>query len=149
WILPLGAAEPPSPATSFMMIFSSGGGGEAIDGYTGATLLDTFKQQRGGLQVNEFLARSPLAGGWSALGWEWVNLGFVTGGLYLLWRRIITWQIPVAMLLTLALLAALFHDGGSSASGGSPLMHLFAGGTMLGAFFIATDPVTAAASPRG
>jgi electron transport complex protein RnfD len=47
------------------------------------------------------------------------------------------------------LLALLFHDGGSSASHGSPLMHLFGGATMLGAFFIATDPVTAATTPRG
>ena len=56
---------------------------------------------------------------------------------------------PVAMLASLALLSALFYDGGSSASGGSPLFHLLSGATMFGAFFIVTDPVTSAVSNRG
>ncbi|MGV3593015.1 MAG: RnfABCDGE type electron transport complex subunit G, partial [Gammaproteobacteria bacterium] len=67
----------------------------------------------------------------------------------LLYRGLITWHIPAAMLAALASCALLFHDGGSSASHGSPLFHLFSGGTMLGAFFIATDPVTSAATTRG
>ena len=46
-------------------------------------------------------------------------------------------------------MAALFNDGGSSASGGSPLFHLLSGATMFGAFFIVTDPVTSAVSVRG
>ncbi len=49
----------------------------------------------------------------------------------------------------LALMAALFYDGGSSASGGSPLFHLLSGATMFGAFFIITDPVSSAVSIRG
>ena len=46
-------------------------------------------------------------------------------------------------------MALLFYDGGSSASHGSPFLHLFGGATMLGAFFIATDPVSASTTPRG
>ena len=53
------------------------------------------------------------------------------------------------MLATLTLLSALFYDGGSSASGGSPLFHLLSGATMFGAFFIITDPVSSAVSLRG
>jgi electron transport complex protein RnfD len=53
------------------------------------------------------------------------------------------------MLAALALMAALFNDGGSSASGGSPLFHLLSGATMFGAFFIVTDPVSSAVSVRG
>jgi electron transport complex protein RnfD len=53
------------------------------------------------------------------------------------------------MLVSLAFWAAVFYDGGSSSSLGSPLMHLFAGGTMLAAFFIVTDPVTAPRSKQG
>ena len=53
------------------------------------------------------------------------------------------------MLVTLSLMALLFYDGGSSASGGSPLFHLLSGATMLGAFFIVTDPVTSATSNTG
>ncbi len=53
------------------------------------------------------------------------------------------------MLVALTLMAALFHDGGSSSSGGSPLFHLLSGATMLGAFFIVTDPVSSAVSKKG
>lgn len=120
-----------------------------IDGFTGATMLDSFRAQQGASLFSEFWNASPLAGDWSAAGWEWVNTGFLMGGLFLLYKRIISWHIPATVLAALALLALVFHDGGSSQSLGSPLLHLFAGGTMLGAFFIATDPVTAATSKRG
>ena len=53
------------------------------------------------------------------------------------------------MLAALTLMSLFFYDGGSSASGGSPFFHLFSGATMLGAFFIVTDPVTSAVSNRG
>ena len=70
------------------------------------------------------------------------------GGLYLLFTRRIAWQIPVSMLLSMLLLAGVFHfiDPQQYAS---PVLHLFGGATMLGAFFIATDPVSACTTPRG
>ncbi len=122
---------------------------QEIDAYTGATALDLFRNERGAMLVNEFWSQHSAFGTLSGIGWEWVNGGFLLGGLVLLYKRIIGWQIPVAMLGSLLLMSALFYDGGSSASGGSPFMHLFGGGTMLGAFFIATDPVTASTTPKG
>ena len=124
--------------------------GTAIDGYSGATPLDAFKQS-GGLMVEQVYQQEPVfaSGQWAGAGWEWVNLAFLIGGLYLLQQKIFTWHTPVSMLLTIALLAAVFYDSGSSTSGGSPLMHLFSGATMLGAFFIATDPVSSAVSNKG
>lgn len=121
-----------------------------VDAFSGATPLDLFKHQAG-LTVEQIYQQEPLfhEARWGAVGWEWVNLGFLAGGFFLLYRKIITWHIPAALLLSLALMAVLFYDSGSSNSGGSLLLHLLSGGTMLGAFFIATDPVTAAASPRG
>lgn len=121
-----------------------------LDGVTGATPLDLFKQNSGQLvtdfyQQNALFSQGRLAGA----GWEWVNVAFLAGGLYLLGRKIFTWHTPVSMLATIALLSAVFYDGGSSNSGGSPLFHLFSGATMLGAFFIATDPVSSAVSTRG
>ncbi|WP_461518836.1 electron transport complex subunit RsxD [Porticoccus sp.] len=123
---------------------------ENVDAVTAATPLDTFKHNSGLLvaqlyEKDPLFSRASLAG----LGWEWVNLGFLAGGCFLLVRRVFTWHAPVAMLTSLALCAALFYDSGSSASHGSPLMHLLSGGTMLGAFFIITDPVTSATSNRG
>ena len=78
----------------------------------------------------------------------WVNLGFLVGGLYLLFLKIISWHIPVVLLLSLfilSLLLFLFDD----IKFYLPIVHLFSGATMLGAFFIATDPVTASTTLFG
>ena len=124
------------------------GGGPPPDAWTGATPLDSFKF-RGALTVEEWREASGLGGMLAGRGWEWVNLGFLAGGLWLLRRRVFTWHAPLAMLGTLAVLSLLFWDGGSSASRGSPLFHLLSGATMFGAFFIVTDPVSSATSQRG
>lgn len=119
-----------------------------LDGLTMATPLDILKQNRAQTMADLWQANPQfgLAGGY---GWEWVNFAFLLGGVFLLRRRVFTWHAPVAMLAALALMAAAGYDHGSSNSGGSPLFHLFAGATMLGAFFIVTDPVTSAVSVRG
>lgn len=120
----------------------------AFDGTTMATPLDLMKQNTG-LLVTDLYAQTPQFGRWAGLGWEWVNIAFLAGGAWLLYQRIFTWHAPLAMLASLTLFAAIFYDGGSSASGGSPLFHLLSGATMFGAFFIVTDPVTSAVSVRG
>ncbi len=148
WLLPQGATAALPSFADALMIFLGGEPDSGIDAFTGATALDSFRHARGGQLVSEFVASSPVMGAWSGLGWEGINAGFLMGGLYLLYRRLIAWHIPVAVLGALTVWSALFYDGGSSASGGSPLFHLFAGATMLGAFFVATDPVTAPATPR-
>ncbi len=149
WLLPEGATEALPSFTDAWLIFTGSEPANGIEAFTGATALDSFRHERGGQLVSEFFAGSPVMGAWSGLGWEGINAGFLMGGLYLLYRRIIAWHIPVATLGALAVWSLLFYDGGSSASGGSPLFHLFAGATMLGAFFVATDPVTSPATPRG
>ncbi len=117
-----------------------------IDAVTMPTPLDVFKQNDR-LTVDALWAQNPDSfGHWGGVGWEWANLAFLAGGLYLLSRRIFTWHAPLAMLAALTLSAAAFYDGGSSASAGSPLFHLLSGSTMLGAFFIVTDPVSSATS---
>jgi electron transport complex protein RnfD len=124
--------------------------GNPIDGYTAATPLDVMKQNTS-LLVKDVYAADPtlIAGQFAGAGWEWANLAFLAGGIFLLYLRIFTWHAPVSMLIALALMAALFYDGGSSSSGGSPLFHLLSGATMLGAFFIVTDPVSSAVSKKG
>lgn len=121
---------------------------QPIDAFTMATPLDVFKQNSS-LMVDELWAQEAQFGAFGGYGWEWVNLAFLMGGAYLLHRRIFTWHAPISMLLTLAVMSALFYDGGSSDSLGSPFFHLFTGATMLGAFFIVTDPVSSAASNIG
>ncbi len=121
-----------------------------LDGVTGATPLDLVKQNVS-LPLEELYPQTAALASaqWAGLGWEWVNVGFLIGGIYLLQKKIFTWHAPVAMLTSLAILSALFYDGGSSLSSGSPLFHLFSGSTMLGAFFIVTDPVSSATSNKG
>ena len=81
-------------------------------------------------------------------GWEWLSLAVLAGGLWLLWQRVIRWPIPAAVLGSLAALATVAWLA-DPAQFESPLFHLAGGATMLCAFFIATDPVTAATTPRG
>ncbi|RMF19208.1 MAG: electron transport complex subunit RsxD [Gammaproteobacteria bacterium] len=116
------------------------------DAFTMATPLDTYKHEISASTAAAVRAQ-PMFGSWIAAGWEWVNLGFLTGGLWLLWRRIITWHIPAGFLAGLSLMSAAF---GWDADSYTPLsLHLLSGATMLGAFFIATDPATAATSRMG
>lgn len=150
WINPVSLSidgQLPSLSESFNAVFYSSA---AIDAYTGATPLDVFKNQEG-LLVDQIYAQdalftnSLLAG----VAWEWINIAFLLGGLVLLYKKIFTWHAPVSMLFALTLMSLLFYDGGSSTSGGPTLLHLFSGGTMLGAFFIITDPVSSAVSNKG
>ncbi|HHM05462.1 MAG TPA: electron transport complex subunit RsxD [Gammaproteobacteria bacterium] len=119
-----------------------------LDSLTMATPLDAVKTQLGlDLSVGE-IVRQPQFGALGGVGWQWINLAFLAGGLWLIRKKIIGWQIPVSMLGTLTLLATVFHliDAEHYAS---PLFHLFSGAALLGAFFIATDPVSASTTPRG
>lgn len=122
--------------------------GLEIDAATGPTLLESFKY-RSAQTVAEVWQAEAGFGRFGGFGVEWVNLGYLVGGLLLLAWRIIDWRVPVAMLIGMAVIAMLGYDGGSSASLGSPVMHWFSGATMLTAFFIATDPVTCPSSGRG
>ena len=81
-------------------------------------------------------------------GWEWVAGGYLLGGLWLWQQKVFTWHVPFTFLAVLALFSGAlwaFHP----AAFANPLFHLFSGGAMLGAFFIATDPVSGATTPRG
>jgi electron transport complex protein RnfD len=144
WAPPRGLVQVPGFTEALQACFTPA----AFDGITMATPLDVLKLNSSEL-IEDLWAENPQFGRWGGVGWEWVNIAFLAGGAWLLYRRIFTWHAPVAMLASLALLAALFYDGGSSASGGSPLFHLLSGATMFGAFFIVTDPVTSAVSLRG
>ena len=144
WLLPLSDTQGAPDFSTLLMQFL--GTSAEMDAYVGATALDQFKLERGSLTVEEYWTSSMLFGVLSGKGWEWINAAFLLGGVYMLYRKIITWHIPVGFLTAIAVLSLLFYDGGSSASHGSPFFHLFGGATMLGAFFIATDPVSGPAN---
>ncbi|WP_026317799.1 electron transport complex subunit RsxD [Algicola sagamiensis] len=119
-----------------------------IDGMTMATPLDTLKTGFTLGLTSDEITTNPVFGSWYALGWEWVNLAYLAGGLFLLKMNVIRWQIPIATLGSLFLMGLLGYMILPDSSAG-PLFHMLTGATMLGAFFIATDPVSASTTNLG
>ncbi|WP_193164975.1 electron transport complex subunit RsxD [Microbulbifer hainanensis] len=146
----VGPAELIHGAPGFGEAFSLVFGNYNVDGFTRATPLEIVRLNHS-ILLSQLYQSEPIfsQGTVAGLGWETASLGFLVGGLFLLLRRVITWHAPVAMLAALTLMSLLFYDAGSSLSKGSPLLHLFSGATMLGAFFIITDPVSGATSNKG
>lgn len=121
----------------------------SYDILTQATPLDLIEVQTGlGKSIAEIETGFTQFSGYFGIGWDWVSLMFLFGGLFLLYKRVITWQIPVAMLATLALLSSIAYFYNDQIHP-DPLFHVLGGASMIGAFFIATDPVTASTTPRG
>jgi electron transport complex protein RnfD len=146
---PLGSAQAPDAFAALAITF---GGQTPVDAVSSASLLGAVRTG-GEAGLAQTLAEyyEPLA---LLIGTVPGSLGetsallVLLGGLWLLYRRVIGWHIPAAMLGTVFVLASLFHlvDPSSYPSG---LYHLLAGSVMLGAFFIATDLVTSPVTLRG
>lgn len=119
-----------------------------VDAVTAATPLDVVKTQLAMNQTIPEIRVNPLFGDFGGVGWEWIGNFLLLGGIWLLWKGVIRWHIPIAMLGALGAMALLFYmvDPGSH---GSPAYHVFSGGAILGAFFIATDPVSASTTDKG
>lgn len=156
WLPPIHLlSEPPTFADSLSLIFhgvTTDGFSlhqllHSIDGITQATPLDSAKTNIAKQGLDGVL-QAVIFSGEFATGWWQVNLAFLIGGLLLIYKKMIHWHIPVAMLGIFALLSGLTmlldparHLGVAS--------QLFSGAMMFGAFFIATDPVSAAITPKG
>ncbi|QDX80364.1 electron transport complex subunit RsxD [Denitratisoma sp. DHT3] len=127
-------------------------GQRQLDAVTMATPLDALRTALHSAEtpttVAAALAGSPGFGSLGGKGWEWVAAGYLLGGAWLLQQRIITWHMPAAFLAALSLTAGVFHLYNPDQFA-APLFHLFSGGTLLAAFFIVTDPVSGATTPRG
>ena len=133
------------------------GGLRQVDAITGAAPLDALRtalrsaanpdSPLHGLRTSH-LMDGPAFGLLGGKGSEWIAFGYLLGGLWLIQRRIITWHIPLAFCAALFVCAFLLW-GVRPDIYASPLFHLASGGAMLGAFFILTDPVSGATTPRG
>ena len=122
--------------------------GIAFDAITRATPLDVMKSGLNNARTVAEIRTIPIMGDFGGRGWEWIGNFLAIGGFWLLIKKIIRWQIPVGVGLGLLVPATIMYmvEPGSNAS---PGFHLFGGATILCAFFIATDPVSAATSPKG
>ncbi|HHH48259.1 MAG TPA: electron transport complex subunit RsxD [Gammaproteobacteria bacterium] len=123
--------------------------GLTIDALSSATPLDAMKTDLGlNKTVSEIMESNALFGDFAGTGWEWVGNWLLLGGVYLIYKRIISWHIPLAIIGTLFVIGSFFFlmDPDTYPS---PLFHIFGGATILAAFFIATDPVSASTTPKG
>lgn len=120
----------------------------SIDGYTIATPLETIRNAlHSGETISETLKTSLFSAD-SLQGSQWVNLAFLIGGIALLQRNVIQWYIPISFLAGI-IIFSLIPFASDPDIYSSPLYHLFSGATMIGAFFILTDPVTASTTVKG
>ena len=121
----------------------------AFDALSGATPLAAVKH---GAAADVLGVQELLLGNMPGSMGEVAALALLCGFVYLLWRRVITWQIPVTVLVTMALFAfvvALCSGGSGAALCQLPLFHVLAGGAILGAVFMATDYSTSPMTVRG
>ncbi len=123
-----------------------------LDSISMATPMDIIKTQ---LHQSHFINETRASdtykmffGTLSGVGWQWINSLYLIGGIWLIKKGVIDWRIPVALLIGLAFFANLFQAIDFSTHT-SAIFQLFSGGIMLGAFFIATDPITASTTPKG
>jgi electron transport complex protein RnfD len=119
-----------------------------VDMLSGATPLSTLRTETALMHMLSEMSDSSAFGVIGASGWEWINLAAMGGGFLLLARGEIRWQIPCGVIVGLFVFASAFSLSDPDIHA-SPMFHLFSGSTMLAAFFIATDPVTAPATPAG
>lgn len=118
------------------------------DSVTGATPLDQLRTGvRENLLVTE-IRSAPIFGDFGGRGWEWVANFYALGGIYLLWKRVISWHVPVAVIATTIMISMPLWLFGPDTNP-SPAQHIFSGALVLAAFFIATDPVSGCSTSKG
>lgn len=137
-----------SLAQNINIIFSGLPLGVEIDAISGATPLTNMKVELGLMTMVSEIETSPLYGSLGGKGWQWIACAYLAGGIWLLINKVIRWQIPVTVIGTIFAVSLLFNIIDSDIYP-SALYHLFTGGTMLCAFFIATDPVSSSTTPKG
>ena len=115
-----------------------------LDAQTGATALSSLK---GGEVDIPQIADLFIGNMGGSLG-EVSAVAILLGLTYLLVKRIITWHIPVSILLTVAVFTGILHWSNPDEFA-TPILHLLGGGLLLGAVFMATDYATSPMNPRG
>jgi electron transport complex protein RnfD len=123
-------------------------GGLTVDAIARATTLDSAREGLGLMRTMDEIRVNPAFGDFGGAGWEWVGNFTAIGGFALLLLRVIRWHTPAGVLGGLLVMATLgwLLDPNTHPS---PGFHLFSGGAILGAFFIATDPVSSPTTARG
>ena len=125
----------------------------AMDAKTTATPLGILKEEGLAKLIEVFgdkvnLYMHLLSGNRAGSIGETSAIAILIGGLFLLYKKYISWHIPVSFLATAALMAWIFGSKEGLLQG-DPIVHLISGGMMLGAWFMATDYVTSPSVRNG
>lgn len=120
----------------------------SVDAVSRATPLDAVKSGLSTMRTFAEIHAVPMMGDFGGRGWEWISNFIFLGGVWLMLTKVIRWHIPLGVFAGLLIPSAVMYAAASGANA-SPGFYLFSGGTMLCAFFVATDPVSAATSPKG
>lgn len=123
-----------------------------VDVVTTATPLNILKQQGYAKLIETYgsnidLYQALLLGTRNGSIGETSTILLILGGIYLIYKRYINWQLPVVMISTVGTLTWVF--GPSGLFTGDPIFHMMAGGLIIGAFFMATDMVTIPITKKG
>ena len=145
WLAP-GSKLSFTEAVSYVFVDWQRSGYDAVTEATPIDAWRTFKLQ--GLSAPEPELTDMFIGTIAGSMGEVSAMLLLLGGVYLLFSGIIRWHLPVGFLLGVVLPATLFWSFGNYGAHLPPWVYLFAGSTMMGAFFIVTDPVTAPVTPR-
>jgi electron transport complex protein RnfD len=129
-----------------------GGAGAGVDAVSTATPLYVLKHYGLAAVIEKFgsmsvVYRNFFIGYMPGCIGETSALLIAAGGLYLIYKRYVTWHIPVSVIVSVGLLTWVF--GGDGFFSGNPLLAVLSGGVVLGAFFMATDYVTSPSQPAG
>jgi Na+-translocating ferredoxin:NAD+ oxidoreductase subunit D len=122
------------------------------DAIASATPLNILKQQGYAQLVDTFggtsyLYKAMFLGSRSGSIGETSTILLILGGLYLIYKKYVNWQVPVLMIGTVGILTWVFGPAGLFT--GDPIFHMMAGGLIIGAFFMATDMVTIPITVKG
>ena len=123
------------------------------DAITGATPLAIMKEGiKNGESISQLMGKIPttfqmLLGKMGGSMGEVAALALLIGFIYLLYKKIITWHIPVSIIGTVAIFTTILWLINPQ-SNASPVFHLLSGGLLLGAIFMATDYVTSPMNPK-
>lgn len=140
------ATDGPGTLASVKLIFWPGQLGTGWDALTMATPLDQLRDELGQMKMlSEILGGDAMP---SRAGWWAFQLAAAAGGVFLLAMKVIRWHLPVATLAGVCACAGILHVADPDRFA-TVAFHLGAGSAVFAAFFIVTDPVTAATSPRG
>lgn len=116
----------------------------SVDAVSSATVLEVLRISPEALPPLQDMFLGLMAG---SLG-EISALALLIGLIYMLWKKVISWHIPISILATVAIFSGILFLFNPTPIN-NPLIHMFSGGLMLGAIFMATDYVTSPMTKKG